>query len=359
MVKFYKAARGKGVKPIVGCDVWITNDDDRDKPSRLLLLAKNHTGYLQLCELLSHAWLTNQHRGPRRNPRRMAGSAGHATPRSSRQSQANGLIVLSGAHFGDIGMAIENGNLAAAERCAQRWARIFPSHFYIEMQRAGQPNHGAAGAAFGGAGGASCGLPVVATHPVQFLTAEEFIAHEARTCIAEGEILANRAAASSASTSSRLSRRRPRWPSCSPTCRPRWPNSVEIAKRCNVVLELGKPQAAELPDAGRHDHRRIPGRRIARQGWSSACCSCIPDEAEREAERPRYEARLKFETDTIIKMKFPRLLPDRGRVHPVGQEQWRAGRPGPRLGRRLAGRVCAADHRPRSARTTTCCSSAS
>src|ERR1700757_4540562 len=52
MVKFYKAARGKGIKPIIGCDVWITNDDDRDKPSRLLLLAKNASGYKQLCELL-------------------------------------------------------------------------------------------------------------------------------------------------------------------------------------------------------------------------------------------------------------------------------------------------------------------
>ena len=38
LVKFYKAARGKGIKPVAGCDVWITNDNDRDKPSRLLLL---------------------------------------------------------------------------------------------------------------------------------------------------------------------------------------------------------------------------------------------------------------------------------------------------------------------------------
>src|SRR3954467_1601087 len=61
MVKFYKEARGKGIKPIVGCDVWISNDSDRDKPSRLLLLVKNKTGYLQLCDLLSRAWLTNLH----------------------------------------------------------------------------------------------------------------------------------------------------------------------------------------------------------------------------------------------------------------------------------------------------------
>ena len=63
MVRFYKAARGKGIKPIVGVDAWITNDDNRDKPHRLLILAKNHTGYLQLCELLSKAWLTNQYKG--------------------------------------------------------------------------------------------------------------------------------------------------------------------------------------------------------------------------------------------------------------------------------------------------------
>src|SRR5471032_2251194 len=63
MVKFYKAARGKGIKPVIGVDVWITNDDNRDKPHRLMLFAKNHMGYLQLCELLSQAWLTNQYKG--------------------------------------------------------------------------------------------------------------------------------------------------------------------------------------------------------------------------------------------------------------------------------------------------------
>ena len=63
MVRFYKAARGKGIKPVVGVDAWITNDDNRDKPHRLLILAKNRAGYLQLCELLSKAWLTNQWKG--------------------------------------------------------------------------------------------------------------------------------------------------------------------------------------------------------------------------------------------------------------------------------------------------------
>src|SRR5690606_14803388 len=179
MVKFYKAARGKGIKPIVGCDAWITNESDRDKPSRLLLLVKNRAGYLQLCELLTKAWLSNVHRG-------------RAEIRAEwlENGAASGLIALSGAHSGDVGMAIDNGNLALAERCAQRWADIFPNAYYIEVQRYGQPNmerHVRQAAALAG----RLGLPVVATHPIQFLTQEEFTAHEARTCIAEGEILAN------------------------------------------------------------------------------------------------------------------------------------------------------------------------
>ena len=95
MVRFYKAARGKGIKPIVGVDAWITNDDNRDKPSRLLILAKNHTGYLQLCELLSKAWLTNQYKG--RAEFRIEWLEALATSVSTLHpdaDQANALIVL-------------------------------------------------------------------------------------------------------------------------------------------------------------------------------------------------------------------------------------------------------------------------
>ena len=63
MVKFYESARGKGVKPITGCEVWITNESKRDKPSRLLLLCKSYSGYLLLCRLLSRTYRENQCRG--------------------------------------------------------------------------------------------------------------------------------------------------------------------------------------------------------------------------------------------------------------------------------------------------------
>src|SRR5690606_17382949 len=97
------------------------------------------TGYLQLCELLSKAWLTNQYKG--RAEIRVEWLEALATSTSTLEpevDQANALIVLSGAVFGDVGQAIDQGDIERAERAAQRWARIFPGHFYIEIQRAGQ-----------------------------------------------------------------------------------------------------------------------------------------------------------------------------------------------------------------------------
>ena len=49
-IKFYKAARGKGVKPVIGCDIWLENDTNREQPYRLLLLCQSHIGYLRLCD---------------------------------------------------------------------------------------------------------------------------------------------------------------------------------------------------------------------------------------------------------------------------------------------------------------------
>src|SRR5262249_6169354 len=157
--KFYKAARSKGIKPIVGCDVWIAKHAKCDKPSRLLLLVKNHAGYLQLRELLTQAWLANQHLG--RAEIRVEWLA--ALPKGAQ----SGLIALSGAQSGDIGMALDNGNVEAARECAKTWSAIFPDHFYIEIQRANQP-HMTTHVKQSVALAAKLNLPVVATHPIQF-----------------------------------------------------------------------------------------------------------------------------------------------------------------------------------------------
>jgi len=303
MVKFYKAARGKGIKPVIGVDAWISNDDNRDKPSRLLLMAKNHMGYLQLCDLISRAWLTNQNKGRAEiRPEWLEALATSQSTLHPGQDQANGLIVLSGAHFGDVGTAIENGNLALAERCAQRWASIFPGHFYVEVQRAGQPNQEAQ-VRHAVALAAKLGLPVVATHPIQFISPNEFIAHEARTCIAEGEMLANAKRVKRFNEEMRF-KSQAEMAALFADMPAALQNSVEIAKRCNVVLTLGKPQLPNFPTP--------PGMTIdeflvaeSKAGLEQRLIHLYPDPVKREAQRERYESRLKFETDTICNMKFP------------------------------------------------------
>ncbi len=104
LIKFYQSARGEGIKPVAGCDVYISNDADRDRPHRMLLLCQSTAGYLLLCQLLSRAYLENQHRGRAELRREWL------------HRDTNGLIALSGAHLGDVGSALLSGNAAQARR---------------------------------------------------------------------------------------------------------------------------------------------------------------------------------------------------------------------------------------------------
>src|SRR5260370_27069890 len=234
LVRFYKEARGKGVKPIAGCDVWITNPADRDKPSRLLLLVKNQRGYLNLCELLSKAWLTNQYRG-----------RAEVEAEWLENGFGEGLLALSGAQHGDVGLALAAGNEEAAKRYAQHWAKVFPNAFYIELQRSGQPG-GEAYVQQAVALAASLKLPVVATHPLQFMTQDDFTAHEARVCISEGDMLAN-PRRQKRFTTEQYFRTQAEMCALLADVPSALAKTVEIARRCNLKLELGKPKLPLFP----------------------------------------------------------------------------------------------------------------
>src|ERR1700675_4546785 len=114
LVKFYRAARGRGVKPVFGVDVWVTHPSERDQPSRILLLAQSRTGYLKLADWLTRAYRDNQHRG-------RAGMK-----RAWFVEGTEGLIALSGFAAGDVGHALAQGNPAAARTAALAWASLFP-----------------------------------------------------------------------------------------------------------------------------------------------------------------------------------------------------------------------------------------
>ncbi|MEO8752872.1 MAG: DNA polymerase III subunit alpha, partial [Casimicrobiaceae bacterium] len=289
LIKFYKAARARGVKPIAGCDVWITHDSERDAPFRAILLVADRSGYLRLCDWLTRAYRTNQHRG-RAEVRREWFAEG-----------TDGLLALSGARGGDVGAALAQGNVAAANRAAREWAAWFPQRYYLEVQRAGHHDDDALVTATV-ALAAENGLPVVATHPVQFLTRADFRPHEARVCIAEGHVLSDTRRSRRFTpeqyftTQAEMAARFADLPEA-------LANSVAIAQRCNLTIPLGKNYLPEFPTPAGvtiDEHLRVE----AHAGLERRLAQLYPHAETRDAKRAEYVERLDFEARTIVQMGF-------------------------------------------------------
>ena len=286
MVKFYGAARGAGVKPIIGADCWIENEAERDKPFRMLFLCASRAGYLRLCELLSRAWLTNQHR------------ARAVVARRWLEEGTEGLIALSGFLGGELAAPLLSDHAESAERIARHWSARFPGRYYIELQRAAQPN----GEALVSRAVALAGrlrLPVVATHPVQFLEAEDFKAHEARVCIAQGYLLGDQRRPK-AFTPEQYFKSQDEMARLFADAPQALENTIEIARRCNLEMPLGKtrlpafptPEGVTLDEHLGNEARAGLARRAAELGLQGEAAE-------------RYRSRLEFEIQTIVQMGFP------------------------------------------------------
>lgn len=294
-IKFYKEARGKGVKPLMGAEVVLEGlDKDPANFSRMVLLVQNNQGYLNLSELLARAYTRNVVRGQA------------ALKLDWLQELGDGLIALSGAQAGPVGQALVQGDTDRASALALQLAAIFPHRFYLELQRAGRADdeaHVAAAVALA----AQVRLPVVATHPVQFASPDDYEAHEARVCIAEGEILGNQRRV-------RKFTREQYFKTAAQMCElfadlpSALANTVEVARRCNLTLVLGKPQLPDFPTPEVDGRNLTPEeyfRYASNQGLEERLAHLYPDIARRNAEQPRYVERLEFEINTILKMGFP------------------------------------------------------
>ncbi len=293
-IKFYKAARKAGVKPLIGAEVWLEGPGTSEPAlSRVVLLAQNRRGYLNLCELLARGWTRHSGRG-------------HAALKFAWLGEFNeGLILLSGAQAGPVGQALMRGDEAVASDLALRLARMFVHRFYLELQRAGRADDEVCVRA-SVALAARLGLPVVATHPVQFTRAEDFEAHEARVCIAEGETLGNRLRARKFTreqyfkSSAQMQALFADLPSA-------LANTLEIAKRCSLTFELDKPQLPEFPTPeldGRRLSEQEYFRRASHEGLQQRLIHLYPQTQRRESEQARYVQRLEFEIATILEMGF-------------------------------------------------------
>ncbi len=290
MVKFYKACRGSGIKPIIGCDVWLSNPEQREQPHRVLLLCLHREGYRQLCELVSRAYRQNMYRG-----------RGEIHPDWFDEMPCDGLMVLSGGQYGDVGQLLLSGKQQEAAVAAQKWSQRFPQRYYLELHRTQDPQSDRQTRA-ACALAVQLKLPVVATHPIQFAKEEDFKAHEARVCIAEGNILGDQRRPRKFTedqyflSSAQMAERFADLPAA-------LANSVEIAKRCNLTVELGKPRLPLFPTP---DNMPLDDymRQQSFDGLKKRMAFLYPDEAERQQRWPEYEKRLEFEINTIIQMGF-------------------------------------------------------
>ena len=294
-IKFYKEARKRGVKPVIGAEIWLEGlGKDASALSRVVLLVQNTQGYLNLSELLARAW--TQH-----------GSKAQAAIKLVWLQELNeGLIALSGAQAGPVGQALVQGDETRALDAAMKLAGIFVHRFYLELQRAGRVDDEAHVVACVQLA-ARMGLPVVATHPVQFTLPDDYEAHEARVCISDGEILGNVKRVRKF-TREQYFKSSAEMMALFADVPSALANTLEIAKRCSLTLILGKPQLPEFPTPlvdGQHMTPDQYFRYTSHEGLKERMLHLYPDETKREAERPRYEERLEFEIETILKMGFP------------------------------------------------------
>ena len=244
LVKFFKAAESAGIKPIVGADCWLraNTGEAGAQRFRFTLLCQNRAGYLNLCRLLSRAWME----------RSKAQEPAISWPWLLEANE--GLIVLIG-YRSDVAQALAAGQENEAHKLMRRWSDTFSDRCYIELSRCGRSGENALVQPFAELS-VALGLPCVATNEAVFLPAaadavsdaemDEFTAHEARVCIHEGYVM---------SDARREKRHTPAQELLSAAAMAARfadipvavENTLELAKRCNVSLSLGKYFLPEFP----------------------------------------------------------------------------------------------------------------
>ncbi|MFO0990757.1 MAG: DNA polymerase III subunit alpha [Hyphomicrobiales bacterium] len=293
-LEFSEAMIEKGIQPIIGITLQVDfRDIDRDHASRpgaaierfpvLALLAKDETGYGNLMRLSSKAFLeTPDHAEP------------HVTIDLLTES-AQGLICLTGGPNGPLDVALRQQHAGLARDRLLRLRQSFGDRLYVELQRHGSDDEricedGLVALAF------EHDLPLVATNEAYFAKSEDYAAHDALLCIADGEVLAT--ADRRRVTTEHYFKTPQEMAALFADIPEAIASTMEIARRCAFFVKSRKPILPKFTDG---DEAALL-REEARAGLEM-----------RFAERPLaagssredYRARLEFELDVIIAMKFP------------------------------------------------------
>jgi len=301
-LEFALAASKAGIQPIIGCQLDVAREGQAARQSggnaslrghdRLVLLVQNETGYRNLLEISSDAFLTTEHGDTH-------------TTLAKIKARAEGLICLAGGPDGPLGRLLGDGQGPAAETMCDRLRNIFPGRLYIELQRHGlaperQIEPGLLKLAY------ECDIPLVATNDAYFATADMYEAHDALLCIADGTYV-------SESERRRLTehhhfRSADAMRDLFSDLPEAIDNTVVIARRCAympgerapILPPFKSENAATEEDALRQTARDGLEMRLATQVFADDM-----DDAAREAVAVPYRDRLAFELNVIIEMGFP------------------------------------------------------
>ena len=289
LVKFYSEAHNLGIKPIIGTDFWVTNEVFGDEPFRLTLIAMNNEGYKNITILISKAYLR-----------------GHLAHRAVIDQEwlaehSEGVIVLSGAQHGDVGVGLMKNNAKILDSALEFYQTHFPDRFYLELIRTGRQGeedylHLAVELA------EQRGLPVVATNEVCFIDREGFDAHEIRVCIHDGYTLDDNRRPKRYSDQQYL-RTAEEMVELFSDIPEAIENTVEIAKRCNVTVRLNEYFLPQFPTGGMTTEDFLV--KVSEEGLEERLEFLFPDEEVRKAKRPEYDDRLRIELEVINQMGFP------------------------------------------------------
>ena len=295
LIEFYRSARKQGIKPIVGAEVYVTKDKD-SIAAPLVLLAQNKQGYINLTKLVSKAYVDGQVNG---DP---------VVLFSWLEEFSDGIIALSGGLEGHIGSSILAGNDQLSESRVDFFQNIFGENFFIEIQRTGKANEKEYNDSVLKLASKK-GIPVVATNNVRFLNAvdpdvspSDFEAHEARVCIQRGETLDDPRRPKNYSEEQFL-RSKDEMIELFSDVPEALINTVRIASKCNIDLELGKfylPDFEVPKEHSREEYLRI----ISREGLYKRINDIKESIDSYDLDESAYGERLDYELDMICKLDF-------------------------------------------------------
>jgi DNA polymerase-3 subunit alpha len=290
VVDFYESALKAGVKPILGCEMYVARGSMREKEggaesiNHLTLLASDEKGYRNLLALNSAAHIDGFYYKPRVDKEMLAQHAG-------------GLVALSGCLKGEVAQAFVGDRPNDARGAAMFYRDLFgPERFYLELQQNGLPEQAKANAGML-ALAAREGIPVVATNDCHYLHRKDATAHEIFLCIQTGKTIQD-PTRMRLSTDAFYFRSPEEMKALFAETPEAIANTVRIGEMCNVTLQLGQ---IHLPHYAVPEGHTLSSylRELAESGLAGLLRN-IP--AERHAD---YRARFEYELGVIEKMGFP------------------------------------------------------